>query len=182
MGVVGRRPPSSELRAWHRELHAAIDGRELSVDDAVIRGEAVPDSVLGMTEGELASFFERQRVELDVAASLLVLAEAEAVLRTDFVGRVKRRKKDAVSREFRKIHKVSGNRVRLDEDVLATWAARFPTASSAISAFRAVLNLRHWLAHGRYWVPKLGRDYSAEQAFGVADALFAKLPGVAGWI
>lgn len=181
MGVVGPRPRSSELRSWHRELHEAIDGRELAVTDAIARGAPVPDSVLGMTEDELSQFFERQRAELDVAGSLLVLAEAEAVLRTDFEARVHRRGKDVVSRAFREIHKLVGKKARLEQDVLVTWTENVPSAASAISAFRAALKLRHWLAHGRYWVPKLGQDYSAEDAFGVADALFAKLPDVSGW-
>lgn len=180
MGIIGPRRRSSELRSWHRELHAAIDGRELDVKDAVARGAPVPDSVLGMTEAELSQFFERHRVELDVAASLLVLAEAEAVLRTDFLARVERRGKD-VSRAFREIDKQYGKKVRLDEDLLGTWTDIVPAAGAAISAFRGALKLRHWLAHGRYWVPKLGQDYSAEDAFRIAEALFAKLPGVVGW-
>jgi len=28
-----------------------------------------------------------------------------------------------------------------------------------ISEYISVLNYRHWLAHGRYWVPKLGRNF-----------------------
>jgi hypothetical protein len=33
------------------------------------------------------------------------------------------------------------------------------SGKSVISDLRGALNYRNWLAHGRYWVAKLGRKY-----------------------
>jgi hypothetical protein len=43
--------------------------------------------------------------------------------------------------------------------------------ASAISAFRGVLRMRHWLAHGRHWHPKLGRGYGPSDVFDISRAL-----------
>ena len=55
---------------------------------------------------------------------------------------------------------------------------------SGVSAYRSLLNLRHWLAHGRYWSPKLGRsheDYDAELVHDELTTMFTKLTDIAGW-
>jgi hypothetical protein len=181
MSFFADRPRASQLRQWHLEMRAAIDDRELKILDLIARQLPVPNAVLGMTKEEMANDFEDARRELDVAASLLALAEAEAVLRVDYLSRVQRKAKDPVSRAYRELHKDKENRARLDEDLLATWVTHHTECKSAVSEFRAALNLRHWLAHGRYWTPKLGRAYAPNDVFEIADRLFAKLPGVTGW-
>ena len=42
---------------------------------------------------------------------------------------------------------------------------------SIISEFRGALNLRDWLAHGRYWNPKLGRKHSPEDVLNISKML-----------
>jgi len=181
MSFFTERPRASELRQWHLEMRAAVDGRELEILDRIARYLPVPVAILGMTPDEVAAHFEDARRELDVAASLLVLAEAEAVLRVDYLSRVQRKGKDAVSRAYRDLHKAKQARVGLDHDLLAIWVAHHAECKSAVSEFRAVLSLRHWLAHGRYWTPKLGRVYAPHDVFEIAARRFAKLPEVTGW-
>lgn len=72
----------------------------------------VPNAVLGMTDQEVTDYFEDARRELDAAVSLLALAEAEAVLRTDFLSRVQKKAKDPVSRDFRKLYGNKGESIR----------------------------------------------------------------------
>jgi hypothetical protein len=175
------RPRASQLRQWHIETRTAIDDRELTVLNLIAERLPVPDAVLGMTEEEVADYFEDARRELDTAASLLALAEAEAVLRVDFLSRVQMKAKDPVSRSFRDLYQDKEGKVRLDEDLLGTWTNHYPQCKAAVSEFRAALNLRNWLAHGRYWTPKLGRTYATQDVFGIAERLFNALPGVDGW-
>jgi hypothetical protein len=182
MNFFPGRPRASQLRQWHQESRTAVDDRELKMLDLIARQLPVPNSILGMTPKEVTVYFEGMRRELDSVTSLLALAEAEAVLRVDYLTRVQRREKDAVSRIYRELYKEKGASVRLDEDILATWVTQHGECKSVVSEFRAILNLRNWLAHGRYWPPKLGQAYAPQDAFDIADRLFAKLPGVAGWI
>lgn len=181
MSFFADRPRASQLRQWHVETRAAIDDRELKTLDLIAQHLPVPNAILGMTEEEIAEYFEDTRRELDAAASLLALAEAEAVLRVDYLSRVQLKSKDPVSRTFRQLYRDKGESVRLDEDLLGTWTVHHSGCKSAVSEFRAALKLRHWLAHGRYWTPKLGRTYAPNDVFALAGRLFAKLPGVTGW-
>ncbi len=181
MSFFAERPRASQLRQWHLEMRSAVDDQELKVLDLIAQRLPVPVTVLGMTPDEVTVHFEDARRELDAAASLLVLAEAEAVLRVDYLSRVQRKGKDAVSRAYRELHKEKEASVRLDHDLLAIWVAHHGECKAAVSEFRAALNLRHWLAHGRYWTPKLGRVYAPQDVFEIAARLFAKLPEVTGW-
>jgi hypothetical protein len=181
------RPRASYLKQWYRDMRAAIDDFELKILDLIARHESVPDAVLGMTPTEVVSYFEKARSELDAASSLMVLAEAEAVLRVDYLSRISSKGKDPVSRAFRELQKAKENqdkegRVRLDQDLLETWVSKQEDCKAVVSEFRGALRLRHWLAHGRYWTPKLARpQYAARDVFEIADRLFAKLSDVTGW-
>lgn len=114
--------------------------------------------------------------ELNEVVSLTMIAAAEAKLRLDFEQRVSKRRKDKISREFREIRRRRGTRVRLDEDILEAWAVAGGVGKSTIGNFRRLLNLRDWLAHGRYWAPKIGQQYDAHGVFSVTNRLLGKLP------
>jgi hypothetical protein len=175
------RPRASQLKQWHLDMRSAVDDRELKVLALIWQHAPVPDAVLGMTPDEVVRYFEDARGELEVATSLMVLAEAEAVLRVDYLSRVRRKGKDPLSRAFRELHKQKERRVALEQDLLDTWVAHHNDCKSVVSDFRGALSFRHWLAHGRYWTPKLGRRYAVRDVFEIAERLFAKLPDVSGW-
>ena len=117
-----------------------------------------------MTIEEINEFFN----ELDYLTMLDLLAATEAVIRVDFLHRVYNRKKDDLSRQFRQIYQQKGNMVSLDPDILDIWKEFDPAAKRKVSDFKSALNLRHWLAHGRYWTPKLGKDYSPNDVYDIA--------------
>lgn len=77
-----------------------------------------------------------------------------------------------MSRRFREDHKQRGKKIRLDEDILGA----LKEAGVTIGPFRGTLKLRDWLAHGRYWHPKLGRRYSPDNVLGIARELIDSIP------
>lgn len=105
--------------------------------------------LIGLPQGEVEEFFEAQRGELELLTMFELLATTEAILRIEFKDRVAARK--AAMKE---------------EGV----------AAKIISAFRGTLRLRHWLAHGRHWHPKLGRGYAPGDVFDIARALIESIP------
>jgi hypothetical protein len=111
----------------------------------------------------------------------LLVSAAEALLRVDYLTRVYRRDKDPLSRRFRAIYKKVDARARLDDDILAAWKAEYPEAQSKIGDFLGLSNFRHWLAHGRYWSPKLGQSYDAELALEIIEDLVGALPNDDEW-
>ena len=135
-----------------------------------MRNDQTPTSdplFFSMTADDVEEFFR----ELDDLIMFDLLAAAEAAIRVDFRNRVDNRKKDDVSRQFRRIDKKKGKKVALQEEILDVWKKFRPTAKRAVGDFNGALNLRHWLAHGRYWTPKLGRTYSPADVYDIAHNL-----------
>ncbi len=132
-----------------------------------------------MTGDELDRYFDEILDETDTQACLFLIASAEAALRVDFLCRVYNRGRDDVSRAFRSVYvrscRHSKPNVRLDEDILNIWTAKVPGSKSTIGEFRGALNYRHWLAHGRYWVPKLGRRYDPAGVLQIITRLFSEI-------
>jgi hypothetical protein len=67
------------------------------------------------------------------------------------------------------VNKTSGGRVSLEKilDAMKDEGAR----ASVVADFRGVLRLRNWLAHGRYWHPRLGRGYTPSDVFDISRNL-----------
>jgi hypothetical protein len=129
----------------------------------------------GLTQGEVKEFFYVQRGLLELLTMFQLLATTEAILRIEVKTRVAARKKDGLSRRFRELHKTSGDRIRLDEDILGALKEEGVPAI-IIAAFRGALKLRHWLAHGRHWHPKLGCGYAPGDIFDISRALIDAIP------
>lgn len=147
-------------------------GEEMARAQAALgTAEPFPGSELeryvGKTVDDLNALFAGQVSELEMLTMLGMLAATEGRLQSDFLARIDQRLKDKVSRTFQnaKKRRVDGHeRVDLVDDILDTWRDHGPgtAARNAVVHFKAALNLRHWLAHGRYWVARLGRDYSVQ--------------------
>jgi hypothetical protein len=138
--------------------------------------------LLGMGIEEMDAYFEAILEEIDAQASLFLLAATEATLRVDFLARVYERRKDPVSRTFRDVYKRrrqhTKTKVRLEEDILDTWGQEWPESKSHASRLKGALEYRHWLAHGRWWPPKLGQRYDPSGLVQIITGFLAKI-GVA---
>jgi hypothetical protein len=168
-----------EVWGWY-EFQRALVGEEKSrVLDAIAAGVGLGMSrYLGKTREELEADFAYQATELAQAAMLGMLAGTEAVLRIDLIERVGNKKKDKVSRGFQAAFRERGKKVRLKEDILDVWKEHGNSAiGRAVRQFKGALKLRDWLAHGRYWKPKLGRvaGYDAVDVFDICLALLQAL-------
>jgi len=114
--------------------------------------------------------------ETGLRSSLAMLTAIEATFRQDYQYRCRNRLKDDLSRAFRAIHKRRQDDVSLDKDVFDAWSKHSSEAHPLIGELRGAFRFRHWLAHGRYWPPRLGRKYNFEYLYRLADALYSTLP------
>lgn len=117
--------------------------------------------------------------ESDVRSTFAILTSLEASFKIDFDFRCRRRLKDSLSVYFRDVEKTRGDRVRLDEDILEGWKNHSSAPATLIGRLRDAFKFRHWLAHGRYWTPKLGRrkydfDYVQLMAEGIVAGFSLK--------
>jgi hypothetical protein len=105
-----------------------------------------------------------------------MLTSIEAAFQLDYQYRCQRRLKDSLSRAFRAIYKRKPDYVRLEKDIFDAWSVHSSAAHSLIGELRGAFRFRNWLAHGRYWTPRLGRNYDFESLYLLADAVFCTLP------
>jgi hypothetical protein len=175
--LSGEEQSLAEVWNWYEYQRALIGEEKSRVFAALSSASALPvPRYVGKTPKELEEGFAYQVAELGRLTVLGMLACTEALLRVDFIERVSNKKKDDVSRKFRKTYQRRGiEKIRLEEDILDTWREHGPRAGtkSAVAEFKGALNLRHWLAHGRYWKPKLGRagGYDPVSVFDICKQL-----------
>lgn len=112
---------------------------------------------------------DRSLKELDFTSSLSVLSSVEATIRLDYLKRVYERWRDPLSKKMREIYKGQENKARLVEDLLSAWKATENVKQPVVSAVIAAFRYRNWLAHGRYWTPKLGRAYDYLTVYEIAQ-------------
>lgn len=108
--------------------------------------------------------------ETDLRSAFFVLTALEAAFRIDYLYRCQKKMKDELSRAFREIYRDRGTKAGLDEDIFETWKGKLPApVPGLIGQLRGAFNFRHYLAHGRYGEPKLGRKYDFNFIYSLAD-------------
>lgn len=167
-----------EVLEWY-EFQVEVLGREKERVLTELLTSAIPaDSrFFGMSRDEVDDFFNVHRNELDFVVILDMMSAAEAAIRLDYLDRVGERRKDPVSKDFRNIYKKLSkkkiaDKVNLEEHILDTWTTHIAKTRVPVSDFKGALKVRHWLAHGRYWHPKMGRQqYSPRDVYDISSNL-----------
>lgn len=119
---------------------------------------------------------EDRLAEIDATLALTLLASIEATFRVDYLRRCYHKKKDPLSRHFRNLYKKYGARVSLEDELLTGWRQHGSVPPNLLDEIKGAFRYRHWLAHGRYWTPKLGRRYDFSQVFDLAEAVESCFP------
>jgi hypothetical protein len=115
--------------------------------------------------------------ETDLRSAFFVLTALEAAFRIDYLYRCQRKMKDDLSRAFRVIYRDRAENASLDEHIFETWKERSSAPGPRlIGELRGAFNFRHYLAHGRYWEPKLGRKYDFSFMYSLADDVLNAFP------
>ena len=127
---------------------------------------------LSYKPSEIADELKSRLEEADRQSTMILLAAVEAAFRIDYLQRCYDRRRDDVSRRFKELHNVKEFYARLGEDILEVWKSARSDQGTLIGHLRGAFNYRHWIAHGRYWVPKLGRKYDFATVYGLAQQAF----------
>ena len=107
---------------------------------------------------------------------MTLLASIEASFRVDYQQRHYFKKKDPLSRAFRALHREKQQNVSLLDDILETWKEHSDIRPRLVGDIRSAFRYRDWLAHGRYWVPKLGRQYDFDSIYDLARSVEQAFP------
>ena len=157
------------------EAFSACHGQLLSAlrTGAVARNSAF----YTMNSMELDSAFENMSEELGLEVALALVAAIEAMLMLDYQRRAQSGPKDALQVRMLVRWKRRRETVRFDE-VLEAWKEAHPAQGEVIGRFKQVLDLRHWVAHGRYWPPLGFSGYDAYTVAERAQTMQRSFPGV----
>lgn len=113
--------------------------------------------------------------EFEMSICLTIFASLEASFRMDYLRRVDGKFKDALSQAFIKIYRRKRNKAAF-EDLLDVWKRHAPNSDVYVRELKGALAFRHWLAHGRYWEPKLARRHSYVDIYRLANNIIANFP------
>jgi len=168
---------------WYEETEQAINLYQQEVINGLIFDKRVSETFSGMTRKEVKQYFSAHKKELEQVVSLDIIAATEASLRIDYLRRALRGKikKNKIDKKFQELYHQKGTRVSLRDEILETWKEVHPNCTDAIGDFRGALNVRDWLAHGRYWTPRFGRKYNAILVFNISKKLFDIFPYDFSW-
>lgn len=123
----------------------------------------------GLRPEEILTELNARLEETDQRSAFFILTSLEKAFRDDYECRCKRRMKDDLSRAFRGMYKYRKAKVSLEKDILKAWKKHSAGSGPLIGELCGAFDFRHWLAHGRYWVPKLGRKYDFNFVYSLAD-------------
>jgi hypothetical protein len=145
-----------EEKEAHRLLGAEIDAAQLT--------QLFSAFGIGASGEEIGEYFMACRRELELSAVFTLTASAEARIRLDAGLRIEANKDDLAQRLSRLRSAVRTDwRIPLyEEGIVEAWKTYIGSLSdlqkldrarllTAIGRFRNLLDLRHWVAHGRYW-------------------------------
>ena len=170
-----------DVRNWHEGIIESLDAHRAATLASFHGSSFVPASrFFGMTRDEIDEEFGSRREELDSLTILGLMASAEAAIREDYRRRVAGARSDTLSKAYLVLHRgLPGNqrlRPSLEDDILDTLKDSGVVSRHVIGDFRDALRLRHWLAHGRYWLLTLGKSsYAPDDIYHIAHALLAAL-------
>jgi hypothetical protein len=81
-----------------------------------------------------------------------------------------------VSRQFWEIYKEKETRASLEDDIFEVWKNNTTGSTKLIGDLRGAFKFRHWMAHGRYWTPKLSQKYDYLSVYPLALQALSGFP------
>jgi hypothetical protein len=128
----------------------------------------------GYSRVQVETELNERLAELEMGCALAVLSAIEGAFRIDYLQRCYLRKRDLVSKAFQALHREREARVSLEDEILEIWK-QHTGASALIGNLRGAFKFRHWLAHGRYWVPRFP-TYDYLTIYSLADNVLRSFP------
>jgi hypothetical protein len=139
------------------------------------KNNRLSNKFIGYTKYELLKEYKNRINELEKSTIFTILSSLEASFRVDYLKRSYSKSRDGLSRSFSEIYKKKENKASLEKDILELWKDHYPEYKPLISELIGAFKFRHWLAHGRYWTPKLGRKYDYSYIYELSLQIYKTL-------
>jgi len=158
------------------DIAAHYSDVEASLRQHFLHISTLGNRFVNFSNTELYEILEQRLEEQSRSGALSILAALEAAFRIDYLQRVYTKEKDVLSRTFRELYKQKGPRVSLEEEILNAWVENSNVRNSLVGDLKGAFKYSHWLAHGRYWNPKLGQRYDYDGIYSLAESIFDSFP------
>lgn len=173
VSLSGKEQSIAFIWSWYEDQREALfDFRTKIFTSVIVSSSAVHSKFIGLTIDELNDYFKNSEEELEHLVCFDLISATEAVLRSDFYARVYNRDKSELGRTFRGLERDKGNKISLEYDIIDNWKEIVYARKTDFSNFLGLIGYRHWLAHGRYWTPKLGQQYTPSVTYNIAESIF----------
>lgn len=148
-----------EIWNWYEYQKMALLLLKNTAIDSVFHNIGSLPKFAFFTSTEINEYFDESEKELEYLVCFNILSSMEALLKIDYLKKAYSKSKSNTGRDFRKIYKLKYFEASLIEDIVNTWKKHYPPDNKYWGDLIGAYNFRNWLAHGRYWDPKLGRQY-----------------------
>jgi hypothetical protein len=173
VSLSGEEKSLETILSWYDDYLQAINDLRYKIMNARTSSNSttkIREKFKKLNLKEIGVYFDDSEDELERLVCLDLISATEAFLRIDYHERIKEKDKSEIGRFFRSLNKKKGKKISLEEDIIETWKSN--TGDQSFSNLLGLLKYRHWLAHGRYWAPKLGRTYSFDIAYEISANIF----------
>ena len=166
----GQHLPLAQIAQYYSDIEASVRNYFSSINPRF------DERFTGYTQQEIEREMYSVLEEHARSTSMSILASLEAIFSMDFLHRCYKRQKDPLSRAFREVHQNKGQRVPPLTDIFSEWQQHSDVSQSVIADLKRAFRYRHWLAHGRYWTPKIGQEYDYDDIYTLAESIYSSFP------
>jgi hypothetical protein len=183
---------------WLNLCHASLDLEEQTTYELLLADRDPPQALIdsleiGASKEDISQYFASCRQEMELAAVLTLVASAEARIRLDTASRIKK-SGDALAKRLSLLKARAPTEWAIplyEGGIIEAWKTYIRTLTtpvrldqerllSAIGRFKNLLDIRHWVAHGRYWEPRWGTEqFPADGAAKIVSEMYAAFRQVA---
>ncbi len=161
--------------SWYEDQSTAMRRYKIDLRASVIAPPILDTKFFGFTLQDIEDYFLESKKELEHLVCFDLISATESALRIDFYTKISDRKRLDITKDFKQIQREKEDRVSLEQDIIEKWKEHYPAEKKYFSALLGLLKYRHWLAHGRYWVPKLGHDYDVQETYDIVENIIDTL-------
>lgn len=174
MSRIGFHPSGLNLK--YKEISEYYESVRTSIGTFYLGGSDAYLERFGFSSNQhVMDAYKKEADEFETSTCLTVLSALEARFRIDYLARVDKKLKDPLSRAFRKLYGRHKTELRFD-DLLNVWKNHAPSSTLYIGQLKTAQIYRHWLAHGRYWTPRLGRRHGFADLYELSSAIETAFP------
>jgi hypothetical protein len=151
----GQEQTVEEIWDWYEEVSEAIAERREKIQTILGNNPSnVPEKFFYMSEKDIEYHFDVLQSDVDTYVCMALVASFEASLYVDTAKRIGKKCKQGISKDLKKVCKHNSIRPKLDK-LINCWGDY--CCSQEFAKFNEAYDFRNWIAHGRYWIPKLSR-------------------------